>query len=377
MRNTGSLAKKKLTDHQRRGFTLIELLVVISIIATLMSLILPAIQNAREAARRTQCLNNIRNVALACTNFASSNPQGHLPNLSYYPENSTAASIVKPFFEGRSWVVEILPFIDQQATYDRWNKDLPWRDPGNMALADNLYVDAFACPNDDSAFQVQGGLSYVANAGYGSTTSGAVGGAAQSRGHIFFDANFDWDSDGTASSDDDDEITFRTGVFWPNLENGPFRPICRNRCFAPGKIYDGTGNTLMLAENLNAGVDNWANPSLNSCGFMLPLSGGPSTPGDANLVSNVVFGNISSAVPTTEQPFINESKVGPEGTPFLSSNHPGVVVVTFCDGAARTISESIDRNVYAQLLTPDGSRLRTFASGVPFTSEAPLSGDEF
>ena len=56
----------------RRGFTLIELLVVISIIATLMSLILPAIQNAREAGRRTQCLNNIRNVTVACLNFASS-----------------------------------------------------------------------------------------------------------------------------------------------------------------------------------------------------------------------------------------------------------------------------------------------------------------
>ncbi|MCP4171844.1 MAG: type II secretion system protein, partial [Fuerstiella sp.] len=67
----------------RRGFTLIELLVVISIIATLMSLILPAIQNAREAGRRTQCLNNIRNVTLAALNFATSN-KSRLPALGYF-----------------------------------------------------------------------------------------------------------------------------------------------------------------------------------------------------------------------------------------------------------------------------------------------------
>jgi len=376
MRKAGN-SGSTIRTAKRKGFTLIELLVVISIIATLMSLILPAIQNAREAARRTQCLNNIRNVALACTNFASSNPQGHLPNLSYYPEDSAAAGFSKPFFEGRSWVVEILPFIDQQATYDRWNKDLSWQDPANLALADNLFVEAFACPNDDSAFQVQGGLSYVANAGYGSRSTGADGGPGQDRGHTFFDANFDWDSDGTPSSDADDEITFRTGVFWPNIQNSIFGVLCKNKCFAPGKIYDGTGNTLMLTENLNAGVVNFANPSLNSCGFMLPLEGGASSPGDPALVSNVVFDNIAAAVPATVSPFINESKIGPEGSPYPSSNHPGVVVAAFCDGAAKTLSESIDQNVYAQTLTPDGTRLRSLASGVPFVSESPLSGDEF
>ncbi|MCP4513457.1 MAG: type II secretion system protein, partial [Fuerstiella sp.] len=74
----------------RRGFTLIELLVVISIIATLMSLILPAIQNAREAGRRTQCLNNIRNVTLAALNFATSN-KSRLPALGYFPANPASS----------------------------------------------------------------------------------------------------------------------------------------------------------------------------------------------------------------------------------------------------------------------------------------------
>ncbi|MCA9086300.1 MAG: DUF1559 domain-containing protein, partial [Planctomycetaceae bacterium] len=113
------------SKQRRRGFTLIELLVVISIIATLMSLILPAIQNAREAGRRTQCLNNIRNVTVAALNFASSN-KSRLPALAYYVDNP--ATTTADNMGQRSWVVELLPYMDQQGTYDRWNKTVAWND---------------------------------------------------------------------------------------------------------------------------------------------------------------------------------------------------------------------------------------------------------
>ncbi len=367
----------------RAGFTLIELLVVISIIATLMSLILPAIQNAREAGRRTQCLNNIRNVTVACMNFASSNPKGHLPSLSNYPPDPTSSAFFPPFIEGSNWVVEILPYMDQQGVYDRWDKDLPWNSPVtnsngavNLQLASSLYIEALACPNDESAFTTPGGLTYVANAGFGTETVGADV-ATQFRGHSFFDADFDWNSNGTASEDEEDDITFKTGVFWPHFGTGRLKQICSNRCTAVGKVYDGSANTLMLGENLNAGITNWANPSLNSCGFMFPLNGMPSSPGDVDKVSNVVLRQTPSAVKTGSTPFINEKKIGPEGAPFLSSNHPGIVVVSLCDGSAKTLSENIDEYVYTQLITPDGTRLRTLSAGVPFTSESPLSADSF
>ncbi|MEZ6131855.1 MAG: DUF1559 domain-containing protein [Planctomycetaceae bacterium] len=369
----------------RPGFTLIELLVVISIIATLMSLILPAVQNAREAARRTQCLNNIRNVTLAALNFASSSPKGHLPALSYYlPLPISGGTLTPPFAAGRSWVVEILPFMDQQATYDRWDKDLEWNSTAinsngavNRSLANDLYVEALACPNDESAFATPGGLSYVGNAGFGTETVGAS--PPSSRGHTFFDAEFDWNSNGTAGDKEDVEVTYKTGVFWPNIiyETGLLAGICNNRCTAVGKVYDGSANTLMMAENLNAGDTNWANPSLNSCGFLLPLNGGPSVPTDTSKASRSLLGNTVQGIKTNTNPFINEMKTGPEGAPYPSSNHPGVVVVSMCDGSAKTLSEDIDKYVYASLITPDGTRLRKFSTGGSFVSETPVSGDSF
>jgi len=279
--------------------------------------------------------------------------------------------------------VEILPFMDQQSTYDRWNSNLPWNDttPGvggqsNLDLASELYIEALACPNDDSAFQIPGGLTYVANAGMGSNTTSADAGT-QVRGHAFFDSGLDWNSNSTLVNDaEDQEITFRSGVFWPNFQNGSLRAICANKCFAPGKIYDGSSNTLMLGENLNAGDTNWANPAMNSCGFMFPLNGGGSSATDTDRASLAVLSNTPGAVKTGTEPFIDEKKSGPERSPFLNSNHPGIVVVSMCDGSARTISETVDQLVYTKLITPDMTRIRQLSTGL-LQAESPLSGDEF
>lgn len=94
---------------QKKGFTLVELLVVIAIISMLMAILLPAVQSAREAARRTQCLNNIKQLQLAVINYESAN--------QHYPPGA------KP--SGAVWNAYILPFIEEQAIYDALTLDDP------------------------------------------------------------------------------------------------------------------------------------------------------------------------------------------------------------------------------------------------------------
>ena len=102
--------------HLNTGFTLVELLVVIAIIAMLVTLLLPAVQSAREAARRSQCQNNLKNLALACLNYESASQT--MPP-SYTPGGCCST----PSYE--SWTIATLPFIEEQALHDRYNFDLP------------------------------------------------------------------------------------------------------------------------------------------------------------------------------------------------------------------------------------------------------------
>ena len=179
--------------------------------------------------------------------------------------------------------------MDQQGTYDRWDSELPWDSTAtnangavNLRLASDLYIEALACPNDDSGFAVPGGLTYVANGGFAERLVGADA-ATQDEGHTFFTAKLDWNSNNTVSLADteDHDLTFKTGVFWAHFTNTtPIANICSNKCTAPGKIYDGSANTIMLSENINAGLTNWANPSVASCAFVYPLEGGGSNPSD-------------------------------------------------------------------------------------------------
>src|SRR5262249_51313879 len=127
---------RKLKPARRAGFTLIELLVVISIIAVLMSLILPAVQSAREAARRTQCLNNQHNLSLAITGFATSRGGG----LPYLDENSY------------NWPCALLGYLD--------HNDIA----GNAAYYNQIALDVLTCPDDVNNFKTNNGLSYGVNA---------------------------------------------------------------------------------------------------------------------------------------------------------------------------------------------------------------------
>ena len=157
---------------------------------------------------------------------------------------------------------------------------------------------------------------------------------------------FDWNGDNQVPPNDA-EINRDFMLFWPEFqvpENFP-ENVAKPDSHRVGEIFDGSSNTIMLAENINAGTrlgrktPSWADPQLSSSGFLLPI--------DATRVSPSVHGtDRSPAALVIDKPFspaINAARKGGEGmAPFPNSTHPGLSVFAFRDGSVRTLSEDID-----------------------------------
>ncbi len=125
-----------------RGFTLIELLVVIAIIAVLIALLLPAVQQAREAARRTQCKNNLKQLGLALHNYESTFTCFPAEKWEFKPP-------VVPTYWANSWSQMILPYLDQTPMYNAYNFNKSWDDPLNYGVS-GADINAFVCPSTPS-----------------------------------------------------------------------------------------------------------------------------------------------------------------------------------------------------------------------------------
>ncbi len=148
LQHTGLQLVRLQTSLVRRGFTIVELLVVISIIGVLVGLLLPAVQAARETARRIQCLNNLKNIGLAIHNFE--NAKRNIP-LGNQKLSGTM----------HAWSTMILPYIEQPAVFNQIDLKLPWDDAAVNAQAALTDLSLYRCPSavkDFSGKQDYGGI---------------------------------------------------------------------------------------------------------------------------------------------------------------------------------------------------------------------------
>ena len=341
---------------RRAAFTLLELLVAISIIALLMALLLPAVQQARSAARRTQCQNNLHNVSLAML--------AHVDTQRRFPAAGNFGNVA-PFKRYRSWVVDLLPWLEQRGIFDRWDFNESYDAPPNAGLA-NTHIEILMCPDDSSTADGQGNLSYVVNCGFGFTLPIDCPG----NWHFATDsvpAPMDLNGNGVTCTPPDTpdgepsdrDQFFRTALFF--VENWPpGSGTVRYHRFAT--IRDGTSQTIMLSENVRAGYEagppasNWANPIAWRTAFFVS--------GYVCQNNNCAPGSVDYARANDrgQTPYrfeaINASLDQSEGrAPWPSSYHTGGVHAAFADGHIQFLSQTIDGGVYAALVSPAGMLL--------------------
>lgn len=334
------------------GFTLVELLVVIAIIGVLIALLLPAVQAAREAARRTQCTNNLKQIGLGLHNYHDTHKT--LPAGSVGPRtDGTDGS--NPAYNALSSLTKILPFIEQQQlgekvesqakSYRVWITTL--YDGESNAFCQQVGV--YLCPSDGSkktGDRVFGLSNYLASAGdcpatryYGYTTGGVTYGPASFRG-IFTPADYK----GSQSA------------FWRTLlgvTDGTSNTIAfseRNACLEDSKLLK-----LALASVENSELDH-GDPDGDTAEACALLRSGNEYSSGATVVpvsqtyvakryadGRGFCGYFNTILPPNAPSCIN-SNGSNTGRPIMSasSNHPGGVNGLLADGAVRFISETVD-----------------------------------
>lgn len=355
----------------QRGFTLVELLVVIAIIGTLVALLLPAVQSARESARRSTCTNNIKQAQTAMTLYDTS--QRKLPGYINLLKNPSAGTDA---VRRASWVVMLFPYMEEGALWDKWSKVLPTTgeynaapQPWTMGFPSDAApeLEILQCPSDPPDVPGSPALSYVVNAGqgFGDNSRGNPGPSGTSAVNQEYVANgvcFDLNPVAIPSSSSADG---REGA---RLESS----------FDYIQAADGTSKTMMVSENIHTlyytyepvqsdtAIDAkhyfgfvWHNGI--SAGYQINGANdevGPSTPGEL-VVS-----------PSQRMQLLQIEQFA-----YPSSTHPGGVNIAFVGGNITFVNESIEPRIYAQLMTSNHKKSKYFDSSVGNTPADTQASD--
>lgn len=323
---------------RRRGFTLIELLVVIAIIAILIALLLPAVQQAREAARRSQCKNNLKQLGIAVYNYHDTYnmfPAGGYPHVGHDGGelNMDGSSASTDRGRRHSGFVMMLPYIDQAPRYEQissinfraraWSGHAFWRDT----------IPALVCPSDT--------LQDRNNSGQGQTNY------MFSRGDSCWDHNPDWGGNSGRGL---------RGAFPSIQQNGSGRSM-RER-----DITDGTSNTIFMSERIQAKPDSNRIEDGGTC----RQNGGGMRENPASVLANIdpltrtytkpigawggarwndgapAFTGCTTILGPNKGSFTQNNWDGEDGIYEPSSKHPGGVQCLMGDGSVRFISDAIN-----------------------------------
>jgi prepilin-type N-terminal cleavage/methylation domain-containing protein len=305
---------------RRRAFTLVELLVVIAIIGILVALLLPAVQAAREAARRMQCSNNLKQIGLAILNYESNNnvfPTGEVHggswNAGYSPSSGGAGGAPPNHCEWDGqigiWSNLIFPQLEQQAAHDQldFEKRKQWKSAANKTIMQTDFP-GFRCPSD----------------GYkGLTTNWAT---VENICRIQHYYGVSGDDEGSNTPHDDGALTYghcnkHNGLFWNDSQ------------ITQGEIKDGTSNTAMVCEV-------WGRTYVS---HQAP----PAQPGESSRgmnLHNVVYFNYTP----------NSNRSNPWKA---NSFHQGGVMCVFIDGSVHFLSDTIDLATFRALSTIKGGEV--------------------
>ena len=318
-----SAPSSQINIRSRRGFTLIELLVVIAIIAVLIALLLPAVQQAREAARLTQCKNNLKQIGLALHNYHGT--------FNYFPPASVrdAAGDAVPWQSNMlSWRVRILAFMEQAAIFERANFEvqngmattLANGDPNPNRQLRELQLAEYQCPSDSTQqrYSTLGDSNYFACLG-------------SATGHVD--------------------------------QNGMFHVCQTNASPAPKKIRDcadGTSNTILIGEGIGDGwyFNDVTGADANAtCENLDPSDGGWNRGRSwmyGNDLYNFMFNTIyppNASVETTDGQRPLNCRGGSTGVGIYGahSKHTGGAQALMGDGTVKFISETINLQTWRNL----------------------------
>lgn len=294
-----------ISQRRRRAFTLIELLVVIAIIAVLIALLLPAVQQAREAARRSQCINNLKQHGLALHNYHDTY---NVFSPGWIGAQANAAHMEGP--SGFAWGAHTLPYIDQAPLYSQINFDVSLLDPSND-VARKTVIGVFRCPSDPSAETWQlGEEGNPTNILATLPTANYVG------------------SFGTEGAED-----ICVAAPFPASQCRGDGMFSHNSKIRMADITDGTSNTVLLGEHKSDRTLDWHSTWVGL------------VPGGEEATAR--FLGVADHTPNHPAAHIDD----------FSSSHTGGVHLLMGDGRVRFVMQSIDFGVFRAIITRAGSEV--------------------